>query len=1309
MPQLKSERRRLHRTAAALRAPILCLAAVMAAAQASSDESTTSPASKRALAVSEAAKAQRSLIGSIPELRFKFQFEVGGEPTFAMLQDADGFIWVGGFYAGLTRFDGYSGKQYREAQGTIASNYVTQVMEDSRLQIWIGTSSGISRYDKRTDRFTTYRAKPGDPKALSNDSFNLNGPALAESPDGGIWMGTGGGLSRFDPQTESFQTFHHDDRDPRTLAGESIRTIAMGHGNALWIAYDGAGFDRFDVVNHEVTRYRHDPADPASLPADDVMSTQVDAGGIVWLGTVSSGLIRFDPEAGSFKQYVNRPGDPTSVPAVKGFQWKILSTGELLPLQIADNTIGLSLFDPKTGKNKQYRYNSGDPYSLMPGALNAAVEDRDGRLWLVNSGGTVQMWDRNAVQFKLYQHDPLTPASLASNDPIPIFEDRRGAIWIGTFGAGLDRYNPATDDFTHFTHKPGDPSTLPHNYPNGLFEDSKGNFYISTYGGLVLWDPLAGKVKQQLTKDTIWYTIHEDPNDDNLLWMAGYLQQGFCRFNKTSYDYHCYKHSNADTSSPSSDSSIRFIFDARDGDTAWIATWGGGLEQFDKRSGRFTHHRHVDGDTRTISSDQVYDVFQDSKHRLWVSTAVGIDRFDPETGVFQKLGATEGVPDNLVAHQVQEDDYGKLWIPTDAGLIRFDPEASRVMRIYTVEDGLHSTQFFDNSGSKTSDGRLWFGGFKGLTVVDPSALVSNPQKPVVYLTSVRVGGEEIKPSKAFEKLDQLKLDYRDPSFEFGFTGLSFTNARQNRFAYRLEDWDERWQEVAPGEPRTGRFTNLPPGDYTLRIKAANNDGLWNEEGLRVAIHIPPPFWRTWPFYILVAALVFGLGLAIYRLRLAQLQAANRRLEAKVEEGSNEARRRIVEITDNVPCVVFEFEKMRDGTARAPFVSGGMEALIGVSAAEVMKDVSRYFATVLPEDVEGYVADIDRSATTGSDHRFTVRIRHAVTGKIRWLDVDAPAPRVDAEGSARWRGYIQDVTDQKRLEEEQRDSQQRYRALVKAAASLVWETTADGQVEDLPEWRAYTGLSVEEVRGWGWLNAVHPDDRARTAEVWQKAVDSIGFYEIDYRIRRKDGAYLWHLARGIPVLDANGSVRMWVGTCLDIDARRRAEQELQRQAEELNRLNLLADSALDLANAGHWHLPLDNTGCYIPSERAARILGELPNPDHRYRLDEWAEHVREGDEAIAKLTAENFAAAVAGTIPVYDATYLYKRPIDGRLVWIHALGHVVKDAEGKPTDMYGVIQDITAFKQLETDLRLALQKSDDATKAKSAFLANMSHE
>jgi two-component system, sensor histidine kinase and response regulator len=169
------------------------------------------------------------------------------------------------------------------------------------------------------------------------------------------------------------------------------------------------------------------------------------------------------------------------------------------------------------------------------------------------------------------------------------------------------------------------------------------------------------------------------------------------------------------------------------------------------------------------------------------------------------------------------------------------------------------------------------------------------------------------------------------------------------------------------------------------------------------------------------------------------------------------------------------------------------------------------------------------------------------------------------------------------------------------------------------------------------------------------------------------------------------------------------EQTQRQAEELNRINLLADSALDLTKAGYWHLPLDGSGWYNSSERVVRIYGDPPSPGHHYRQDVWAANVRAGDEAAAKVTAENLAAAIAGTIPVHDATYAYKRPIDGRVVWIHSLGHVVKDANGKPTDIYGVSQDITEFKRLETELRLAMQKAEDATKAKSAFLANMSHE
>jgi two-component system sensor histidine kinase/response regulator len=167
--------------------------------------------------------------------------------------------------------------------------------------------------------------------------------------------------------------------------------------------------------------------------------------------------------------------------------------------------------------------------------------------------------------------------------------------------------------------------------------------------------------------------------------------------------------------------------------------------------------------------------------------------------------------------------------------------------------------------------------------------------------------------------------------------------------------------------------------------------------------------------------------------------------------------------------------------------------------------------------------------------------------------------------------------------------------------------------------------------------------------------------------------------------------------------------LEEQTGQLQRTNLLSDSALDLTKAGYWHVPLDGSGWFTSSERAVRIFGDAPSAGHRYRLEEWIAHAREGDEAAAKLMTENFEAAVAGKVPVFDAVYAYKRPVDGRVVWLHDLGNVVKDSNGKAVEMFGVVQDIDDFKRLEMELTGAKAKAEEATEMKSMFLANMSHE
>ena len=796
-----------------------------------------------------------------------------------LIQDRDGFIWVGST-SGIVRYDGYTTKVIKAGDGLLSSSLAPCVFEDAQGLLWIGTLAGLNRFDKKTNTFTCYKNNPADTYSISSGQFNWAPRTIAQDRDGVMWFGTRAGVNHLDKATEKFTRLSHVPGNANSLSHDSVWTVAAGKDGVIWIGTE-AGLDAFSPKTKQVTRYVHDPDSPSSLGRGRVYAVLEDEWPFVWVGTSLGGLNRLNRETGRFLRFEHIPDDSKSLSHNSIYAITKDRNGLLWLGRPYDVAAGLECFDPKTNEFTVYKHVENDTQSISGNIIMGCYQDRAGILWIVENTGAIDKWDPHQKPFDQYLYRSGDKRGPSSNNITTIAQSHDGSLWMGTQLGGLNRLDRKTGLFKVYRKADLEDAGITNDYVFSVLEDNDNKLWISMNNGVVgLFDPDSGRFEKQFVNpytDGVARGMIQDRLDPDTFWF-GTEADGMFRLNKQSGKFTKFSHDPKDENSLANNVVLRLVQEA-DG-TLWVPTMGGGLDRFDTACETFVHHRKDKSNPWAISGNMVTDCHRDGKGRLWIATSDGgLNRLDSKTGKFSHYGTKEGFETRTI-RAILEDDLGNLWLSSDFGLIRFSLSSERVTGRFTDQDGLLGNNFnmFASSAAKDRDGKLWFASFDGVISFFPDQIKINPCIPPVALTTFHMPGIDLSAQACPETIDRINLNWRTNSFEFEFVALNFTQPLKNKYAYFLEGFDTEWNQS--GTRRYGSYTNLPGGSYLLKLTGSNNDEVWNEKGAQIWIHVESPPWKTLWAYALYCFI--GLFFWLWGWKLAS-KNINKRLAAKEAE------------------------------------------------------------------------------------------------------------------------------------------------------------------------------------------------------------------------------------------------------------------------------------------------------------------------------------------------------------------------------------------------------------------------------------------
>jgi len=741
----------------------------------------------------------------------------------------------------------------------LPQNSVTAILQSGRGYLWLGTYGGVGRFDGV--RFATYDTA-NTPALLSNGIQDL-----IEDAAGAVWIATnGGGLTRH--QDGRFTTFTVADGLPSDI----VRCLETGRDGSLWIGTNDG------MARLKDGRFRSWTMKDG-LSNGVVRALEEDEEGL-WIGTNGGGLDRL--EGDTFRHLTTRDGLPSD------FVFALHRSPDG-SLWIGTNGGGLAR--RRDGRIETFTTRDGLPSNI----IWSLHEDARGTLWVGTYGGGI-------ARYRDGRFEALTSRDGLSNDFVrALASDREGSLWIGTYAGGLCRLRDGR--FTTYTTREG----LGHDFARTVFADREGVLWVGTTGGGLCRLEGGGRFRCWSAGDGLAEDVralHQD--GEGRLWV-GTNGAGLFRGRGGRFERVALPGLNRNISSITDDGrgglwigtnggGLHHLVDGRltdhhaaegragsfilatlvdRGGTVWAGTDGAGLARVE--GGRLASFRKKDG----LASDIVFCLYEDAAGALWIGTSGGLSRF--HDGRLASITTRQGLLDDVV-FQILEDGEGQLWLSGNKGISRIpraDLEAvARGERPavaparYGTADGMRSNEcsgVAQPAGARGRDGRLWFPTTRGVVVIDPARLAVSPLVPPVEVEEVVVDGE---PAAS------LDFPPGKERWEFHYTAPFFSAPGRVQFRYRLEGFDPDW--VPAGSRRTAFYTRIPPGSYTFRVIASNADGVWNEEGATLALTVRPFFWETRLFYVLsVLGVVLG-GIGFVRLRVRQLQAHKRELEALVE-------------------------------------------------------------------------------------------------------------------------------------------------------------------------------------------------------------------------------------------------------------------------------------------------------------------------------------------------------------------------------------------------------------------------------------------